>query len=581
LKTILKSRRPALLCVLLLLFCVLVTHPVAETGMADDGSYVKTARVLAETGHIVYNGWATAMLGWQLFLGALFIKFLDSSFTAIRASTLLVALATAFLTQRSLIRAGVNSRNATIGTLALVLSPLFLPLAFSFMTDIDGLFCIVLCLYSCLRALQAESDRAAHAWLAFAALSNAAGGTVRQIAWLGVLVMVPCTVWLLRRRPYIVFAGVLYYVVSVAFIVSSVRWFLHQPYSIPEPLLPVHLDSRLLYMIVVRLCSGFFGYSMFLLPILFAFVPAISLRDRRIGNFLIFGGVFCLTAGLLLCVFDPDTFTALLAPYAGDYVTAHGLVDGTPIKGTRPIVLTPGIRVPLTIAVLFTLNCFFAFLYTSRRRQQPTNTPERISWNNLLILLVPFALGYLALLLPRCSRGFLFDRYLLPLLLIAIVLLLRLFQDRVQVNLPFVCIAVTALFAVYAVAGTHDAFGMYRTRQAAVAELRAAGVPATSIDGGFEQNSMTQIEHSGFINEPRIRVPTTIFVAQSPLFPDGCQPQLAVLTPVIVPGYALSFDSSACGGLSSFASVRYFSWRGNRWVNLYIVKTLKATRSEN
>ena len=36
------------------------------------------------------------MLGWQLYLGALFAKVFGPSFTAIRASTMLVALATIF-----------------------------------------------------------------------------------------------------------------------------------------------------------------------------------------------------------------------------------------------------------------------------------------------------------------------------------------------------------------------------------------------------------------------------------------------------------------------------------------------------
>jgi hypothetical protein len=35
-------------------------------GFADDFSYIKTALVYAQTGHFVYNGWATAMFGWQI-----------------------------------------------------------------------------------------------------------------------------------------------------------------------------------------------------------------------------------------------------------------------------------------------------------------------------------------------------------------------------------------------------------------------------------------------------------------------------------------------------------------------------------
>lgn len=50
----------------------------------DDWSYIWSARLLAETGHIQYNGWATAMLGWQLYLGALFIKIFGFSFSIVR-----------------------------------------------------------------------------------------------------------------------------------------------------------------------------------------------------------------------------------------------------------------------------------------------------------------------------------------------------------------------------------------------------------------------------------------------------------------------------------------------------------------
>src|ERR1039458_8044318 len=42
--------RSTLLCVAILLVCVLVSHPVAETGMGDDFAYIWSAKVLAETG---------------------------------------------------------------------------------------------------------------------------------------------------------------------------------------------------------------------------------------------------------------------------------------------------------------------------------------------------------------------------------------------------------------------------------------------------------------------------------------------------------------------------------------------------
>jgi glucose-1-phosphate cytidylyltransferase len=121
-----RFRFPAIFCALAVLSCELISRPFANMGICDDGPYIRVAQNVAATGHIAYNGWSAAMLIWQLYLGAAFIKLFGFSFTTVRSSTLLVSLALAFFLQRTLVRAGITERNATIGTLALVLSPLYL-----------------------------------------------------------------------------------------------------------------------------------------------------------------------------------------------------------------------------------------------------------------------------------------------------------------------------------------------------------------------------------------------------------------------------------------------------------------------
>ena len=69
------------------------------------------------------------MLGWQLYFGALFVKLFGFSFTAVRFGTVVEAMATAFLLQRTFVRAGLNSWNATLATMTFVLSPLYFPSA--------------------------------------------------------------------------------------------------------------------------------------------------------------------------------------------------------------------------------------------------------------------------------------------------------------------------------------------------------------------------------------------------------------------------------------------------------------------
>ena len=69
---------------------ILVAHPYAEVGISDDFSYIRIAQVLAQTGHIVYTGWVTPILGWQLYLAAIFINSFGFSFTTTRASIMFV-----------------------------------------------------------------------------------------------------------------------------------------------------------------------------------------------------------------------------------------------------------------------------------------------------------------------------------------------------------------------------------------------------------------------------------------------------------------------------------------------------------
>jgi hypothetical protein len=551
------------------------TYPVAEIGMNDDWSYIKSAQILAQTGHIVYNGWAAPMLGWQLFLGALFARLFGPSFTAIRASTLLVALATAFLLQRTFVRAGVNSRNASIGTLTLALSPLFLSLALSYMNDIYGLFCIVLCMYSLLRALTAETDRSMLAWLAFASLSNALDGNVRQFVWLCVFIMVPCAIWLLRRRPHAIVLGGLVYAASVLIIYGTLRWYGHQPHShsTAGSVIPGHFNRHNLAYLVGLTFRTFFSFSFCLLPILFAFISALSLRGRRARAMILSGGLLCAAGGLFLQ--HKHIFNTLFVPVGNYILLQEGFADPVLFRNSHAAWLVRDIRLAVFIVVIL---AFFCLLLANRRHPNPSlETPQTVSYRSLLILLGPYALAYVGMLLLRGAFVGVYDRHLLLILPIGALLLLRFFQDRVQPDLPRASLILVGLLAVYSVAGTHDAFSAYRARIVAIAELRAAGIPDNAIDAGMEHDLMIHIERFGYVNSPELPAPLPI---QFTALPEFCQPRSAGLAPEMVPGYKLSFDPEACGGPSGFAPVTYRGWLGLYSSTLYIDDVAKLASTQ-
>jgi hypothetical protein len=574
LQLIRRFRIPALFCALAVLLCELVARPYADMNICDDGPYILMARTLATTGHIVYNGWAAAMIVLQLYLGAAFIKLFGFSFTTVRMSTLLVAMLLAFALQRTLVRAGISERNATIGTLALVLSPLYLMLSVTFMSDIIGLFAIVLCLYGCLRALQSHTDRSTITWLCFAILTNAIFGSSRQIAWLGILVMLPSTLWLLRARRRILVAGVTATIAGFLFILACMHWLKHQPYIIPVPL---RVDDFPTAHAMGQLGRLLLDIPFLLLPIMALFLPNIRKISPR---------VIAILSALFLCYLFLATypshlrgrgyFSPLLEPTgggAGSWLGVHGTVEILTIKGQPPLFLYPAAQVLLTIVSYGSLICLLVSWLRSRSTPQNPESPSDISWQHLGVLFAPFSLAYILLLLSTTATTYLlYDRYALGLLIIPLICLLRYYQERIHLRLPFASLVLVAVMAIYGIAVTHNTFSLDRARISLAAELAANGVPNTSIDSGWDFNIDVELQHASHINDYRILVPTHAYVPVPPLPAGTCPMWWYDKTPHIHPLYGISFDPNACYGPVSFAPMHYSRWLAPSPGTLYVVR---------
>ncbi len=562
-----RLRLPAVFCALAVLLSALISRPYAEMGICDDGPYVFMAHTLATTGHIVYNGWATAMIGWQLYLGAAFIKLFGFSFTAVRFSTVLVAMALAFIIQRTFVRSGIRESNATIGTLALVLSPLYLTLAVTYMSDIFGLFAIVICLYGCLRALQASTERSAILWLCFAVASNAICGTARQIAWLGVLVMVPSTLWLLRSRRRVFIAGAAATLVGALFIFACMQWLKYQPFFIPE-----HIFSS---KFSVTHALGVVRYSLLnipflLFPMLALFVLEIR-RKRQQSIVLLLIVFFCFLFLALYPSHIRGIFNVVLEPTMGDFVNPHGIVYEAGLRGEPPIFLPRSIRAVITIISLCGLAGVAALLFRSRRRSVATNSGLEISWKQLVVLLAPFTVAYALFLLPRAGITEISDRYLLPGLIGLLICLVRCYQERISPSLPAVSWLLVGIVAMYSVTANHHSFSYYRARVALAAELEAAGIPDTSVDNGWEYNFGVELKHASYLNESTIKIPAGAYTPVPP--PSGvCPMVLYEDTPHIHPLYGISFGPDACDGPAPFAPVHYSRWPYRTPGTLYVVR---------
>ncbi len=578
-----RFRLHALFCALAVLLCALASHPYANMGVADDGTYIRSAQRLLATGHILYNGVETPMLGWQLYLGAAFIKLFGFSFTAVRSSTLLVALLTAFLLQRTLALTGIRQLNATLGTLALALSPLYLMLSVTYMTDIFGLFAVLVCLYGCLRALEASADRAAIGWLCFAVATNAIFGTARQVAWLGALVMVPSVLWLLRGRRRVLLAGAGATLAGAIFILACMQWLRRQPYFVPSPLFghnasPAHALGQL--------CNLLLDIPFLMLPISAIFLPELFVAPRG-GRTRIFLTAILFVYIVVAVLTRHHHPLLLLEPASGNdggWVGVKGVYQGMVIRGL-PFFLHVGSQTLLTIVSLGGLLGVVAVaLRTPAAPNAPESfdlVPETVTWAQLRVLFLPFSLAYVLLLLSAAFGGAtvnLYDRYALDLLPLFLLWSVRFYQERVSVRLPARSVVLILTMAIYGIAATHNTFAIYRARVALADELEADGVPSTAVDYGWEYNFQTELRYADHLNDPRIRVPEDAYVSAGPLPARSCSVYLGDRTPHVHPIYGVSFDLDACYGPAPFAPVHYSRWLAKSPGTLYVVRYLPLAK---
>ncbi len=544
-------------CAAAFVLCLLLTHPFVEMALCDDFSYVYTSLVLAKTGHIVYPNWGAPPLGWQAYLGAMFIRLFGFSSTTVRASGALISVLTVLLSYRVFLRFGVRSWNAAFGTLAFALSPLFLTLSTHFMTDITSFFCMLLCLYSCLRAVQAETDSAAIAWLAFAAITNILDGTVRQVVWLGCLVMVPSTAIYLRKRRGMLPAGILLLIVSGVAVFKMMDFYQHQPWLVHEPLAGVLTNPAWPSVVAKRIGQGIATLGFLLIPVLLAFAAKYPLR-KRYAQIVLFAvlAALAVTIGLPWLRHGTEWFPLLLP---GNYISAEGTLNGQrAAMGKLPQIIHPPMQALLTLITASILAMAAGWLAFANQHRTATRLP--ITKAGILWLLGPFTLVYFLLSLSRFN--FFFDRYLLPVEFSLIALLLILHQTRIAGRIAGVCWIPLLIIAAFAIATTHDAFATARAQLNAANALRAAGVPRSQIRVSMEYDGWTQIELDGRMENWSD--------AASDALPQVCSTWYSIITPRVQARYILSIAPTPCFSDSGMPPVQYTTWFAPRHRAVYI-----------
>jgi hypothetical protein len=532
---------------------IVIIWPVADLPYGDDTAYAHMALNLVRTGHISYNGWEAVVQLLHTYWGALAIRLFGFSFVAVRLSTIPYALGAVAFSYLLVRLAGLQAKAAVFVTLLFGLSPLFLPVAVSYMTDVPGLFFYFASLYFLIRAADSSTDRRGYGWLALGVAAGFLGGTGRQIVWFVPLVILPYLAWVRRQNVRFAAASAGGWILTLGGVAALLAWFKRQPY------IEVQLSLfRQLEHAAKRPRWELNMFARFLLMLLFMCLPAAlplalrawmnTWRGTRTRKIV----VGTLVLAVLFSVLIHPSLASI--PWVPSTLNWEGINGSAPLPG-RPIVLTGPIRAFFALAVYLTC-CVLAGELTNIRALaggiwRAVRNPRGSSFALTAMSLV--SIVYFLMVILRGVDVDVFDRYLLPLLPWAATVLLLWFEsDNPSAKpmlwrvMPFAW-TLLALLAAYATLSTQDLWSLARARVAAVRELEAAGVRRTAIDAGFEYNAWTELLISGHLNNRRVINP-----------PGAYRPGLSQ-TPSVVPMYKLEYAPTPETPPSEFGSVPYFS----------------------
>lgn len=115
-----------------------LVNPIGDFPLNDDWAYGWSVKVLLETGQFELSDWTAVNLLPQVAWGALFSAPLGFSFTALRLSTLTLGLVGVLATYGILREVKASPSVSLVGALVVAVNPLYFALANSFMSDVPS-----------------------------------------------------------------------------------------------------------------------------------------------------------------------------------------------------------------------------------------------------------------------------------------------------------------------------------------------------------------------------------------------------------------------------------------------------------
>lgn len=448
--------------------------PAGEFPIDDDWVYARAVQTLLETSRLEVPAWTAASLALQTLWGALFASVFGFSHLTLRCATLTLS-AVGALGCYALLRPMVGRGWALVGGLLLLANPLYVTLSYSFMTDVPFLAFALWSLVCYTRAI--ESFRPRPGWIVAGSLLAGCAFLVRQLgAALPLALLLTLGVregWRAPARRSVLVPTLAPF--GLAWLAQALLVGQRGP-VVEDPLAwtvqfwagqGLGLGGLLLARFEAALTTlGLFSALVAL--------PAVG-SQRRIWHgrcrWVAGPALLAFAAGYLVNSTTP-TWSPLL-PRLGTTLSTRGFQVGNYLGRLPESITLPGPLVTAATALALAGAVLLVLAGTHLAATGALRGPAAL----------PLLFGAIALVETIVYHRF-FDRYLLPLVPIALLVALQVGR-RGRFAAPL-AVAAVVLLASWSIWWERD----YLARQAAVWEagqaLVAMGVPPAAVDAGFE-----------------------------------------------------------------------------------------------
>jgi hypothetical protein len=461
----------------------------------DDWSYLRALFHWRDTGHLDFNHWVSMTLLGQLVIARPVVSVFGDDITAVQVLTAVLGLVGLF----AILWLGVlmTGRTGVAGLLALTVaaSPLWGPLAVSFMTDVPA---FALAMVACALGVRAfRGDQVSLPFLVGGLIMAFVGFTIRQYVAVPFVALALVSAPALRReahrRSFVTFLGVTAVLTIGAFAVLAF-WRTIPNLKPVDPALPTAHSVR----VTIDKGVGLFRLTGLMLAPVLCFLGPVQILRRAKAMTTPATTAVAIAAGVALVI------TAVAEPriaFAGNYVTPNGALSGEVVHGLRPDILPfGGWWLLVMVATLASIVLVAALVPALVDLEHLARHRGRARHRESSVLLVELAVaGYTVAYALASLLGLpIGDRYVLPVVpLVGLLLVGRsthFAEAVVATNAPRREHRVLAACAVVfvgciGVVFTIDSASFDGTRWRVATAATHAGWSADQVDGGFEWNN--------------------------------------------------------------------------------------------